>query len=351
MKNKFIKDIPRNIIIIIVLILLTFKYILKDFSRQDFISAIYSIKPYFIIISIVLSVLYIIFEGINTKYLLEFFGYKTKILKTVGYSFTGYFFSGLTPSATGGQPMQILAMKTDGIKVSHSSIVLMIELCCFQFVSIIFAIIGFAENFDYIFYNKGVNVWIIYYGILSNILIFLFIFFVIFSNRFVKFVKVISFFVINKLSFIKRKSSKKRLVLSSLHEYRKSAVFIKSNPKIILRVLLVQTIQVICIYSIAYVVYKAFSNNKASFLDVLFLQSLAFVSVSSMPIPGAIGISEKIFQFLFLIIYSKNDITDALLLTRGIGFYILFTISAVVFFLSFWKKISEHSTIKQREIL
>ena len=59
------------------------------------------------------------------------------------------------------------------------------------------------------------------------------------------------------------------------------------------------------------------------------------MSVSSLPLPGAIGVSEKLFQFLFLSVYNKDVITDALVLTRGANFYVLFAISALIFFVSF----------------
>ena len=180
MKNKFVKNIPRNILIMIILIFITFRYLLRGFSRKEVIHAFFNADKRILGFGIVLSLLYMLCEGYNTKSMLELFGYKTNIFKTVNYAFTGYFFSGLTPSATGGQPMQMVVMKTDGIKVSHSSIILMIELCAFQLISISMALIGFFLNYDYIFSKKGVDVWIIYAGLISNTLVFLFIFFFIF---------------------------------------------------------------------------------------------------------------------------------------------------------------------------
>ena len=115
MKNKFVKNIPRNILIMIILIFITFRYLLRGFSRKEVIHAFFNADKRILGFGIVLSLLYMLCEGYNTKSMLELFGYKTNIFKTVNYAFTGYFFSGLTPSATGGQPMQMVVMKTDGI--------------------------------------------------------------------------------------------------------------------------------------------------------------------------------------------------------------------------------------------
>lgn len=47
------------------------------------------------------------------------------LLRCISYSFIGFFFSGINPSATGGQPMQLYYMKKDGNKISSASVVLM----------------------------------------------------------------------------------------------------------------------------------------------------------------------------------------------------------------------------------
>ena len=346
MKNKFVKNIPRNILIMIILIFITFRYLLRGFSRKEVIHAFFNADKRILGFGIVLSLLYMLCEGYNTKSMLELFGYKTNIFKTVNYAFTGYFFSGLTPSATGGQPMQMVVMKTDGIKVSHSSIILMIELCAFQLISISMALIGFFLNYDYIFSKKGVDVWIIYAGLISNTLVFLFIFFVIFSRRFVIFIKRIAFFGITKLPFIKNKNRQRKNVIKSLEEYRKSTNFIKSNKLLILRVLFVESLQLLSLYSIAYIVYLALGFDSSPYYEVIFLQALAYVSVSSVPLPGAIGVSEKLLRFLFLVIYPLNIISEAVMLTRVINFYMLFVISALAFFISFGKYI-----FRQKEII
>lgn len=333
MKNKFVKNIPQNIAIMLILIAFTFKYLFNGLSKKEFINAIKISDSKFLFWGIILSFLYIFFEGYNTKKILKLYGYDVSIIKTAMYSFTGFFFSGLTPSATGGQPMQVFVMSKDGIKVSHSSLILMLELCCFQIVTIFLAILGFLYNKKYIFSSKGVDVWIIYTGIISNFIIFLFIFFIIFSKRFVNIVKKVSFALVDR--FFKDKVKTKAKITKSLEEYRLSSLFIKKNKLMMLRVLFVEILQICSLYSISYFVYKALGYNKSSFIDVLLLQSLAFVSVSSIPLPGAIGVSEKISKFLFLLLYDKSIVNEATILTRAMNFYILFIISAVIFFVSF----------------
>lgn len=336
MKSKYLKNMPMNLAIIAILIFITFKYLITGFSSQDIKDAYNISQKSYLVVAMLFAILYMFCEAKNTKRLLNSFGYDAKIFQTVRYAFTGFFFAGLTPSATGGQPVEIFVMKKEGIKISHSSLVLMLELCSFQLATVIMALVGFYYNFDYIMNGDNIYTYVIFFGIIINFLIFLFIFFAIFSKRFLKYIKGICYFFIDKLKFIKDKDKKKKLVDSGLDDYRYSSIYVKSNKLIAFKTLVTSFIQVSILYSISYIVYRALGYEELSFFSVFFLQALAFVSVSAMPLPGAIGISEKVFNFLFLPTYGKL-LNEGLILTRGINFYFLFSVSALVFFVSYNK--------------
>ena len=67
MKNKFVKNIPRNILIMIILIFITFRYLLRGFSRKEVIHAFFNADKRILGFGIVLSLLYMLCEGYNTK--------------------------------------------------------------------------------------------------------------------------------------------------------------------------------------------------------------------------------------------------------------------------------------------
>lgn len=340
MKAPAMKSMPRNLAFMAILVFITFKYLIQGFTREDINTAISISQKGYVMFAIFFSVLYMFCEAVNTRRILNVFGYDVDIFKTVRYAFTGFFFAALTPSATGGQPVQVYVMKKEGIRIPHSSLVLMIELCSFQLVTVVMALIGYYYSRDYIFSGGKIYLTVITVGILMNFFIFLFIFFAIFSKRFIMLMKRISYFLIDKMSFIKDKEAKKDFFEKGLEEYRYGAVFIKANKVVALKTFLTTTVQVVLMYSISFLVYRSLGLDTLSFTSVFFLQALAFVSVSAMPLPGAIGISEKVFNFLFLPVYD-GFLNEGLILTRGINFYFLFAVSAVIFFTAFNKYIFE----------
>jgi hypothetical protein len=60
------------------------------------------------------------------------------------------------------------------------------------------------------------------------------------------------------------------------------------------------------------------------------MQSVLYGTVSGIPSPGAVGVSEGGFLELFKSIYSKDEISSAMLLSRGVNFYLFVMISVVI---------------------
>lgn len=107
------------------------------FQNQDFMEVTASIQKLSIqsvAIAILLAVFFVAVEGGMIWYLLKGIGEKAGLLPCISCSFIGFFFSGLTPSATGGQPMQLYYMKKDGTKVSSASVALMTVAVIYKFV-------------------------------------------------------------------------------------------------------------------------------------------------------------------------------------------------------------------------
>ena len=60
------------------------------------------------------------------------------------------------------------------------------------------------------------------------------------------------------------------------------------------------------------------------------MQSVLFATVSGIPSPGAVGVTEGAFIEIFKTVYPANVMSSAVLLNRGINFYFLILVSCVV---------------------
>ena len=82
-------------------------------------------------------------EAKNLQRGLAMFGSPASYRACLRYAITGFFFSSVTPSASGGQPMQVYAMYRDGHPPAPGAMALLVEFFSFQLVAVALGIGGF----------------------------------------------------------------------------------------------------------------------------------------------------------------------------------------------------------------
>lgn len=327
---KKTKKMIRNLIIFILLIILTFYIILKDQNVFEIFDIVLSVKKEFIIIAILCMCFYITCEAINIERTLKALNEKSTFLKNVKYALIGFFFSSITPAASGGQPMQIYYMYKDNISVANSTLALLINLTCMQIVTISIALVSLVFNYQYL--NTAL-LWFFVIGVSLNLTALALLLISIFSKRMTKgiiniTIKIMKFFRIKNIE------DKQIKLENELNKYQGSATYIKSNRKLILKVLATAYIQFIAYYSISYFVYRSFGLSEHNIFEIITMQSILYATVSGIPSPGAVGVSEGGFLAIFRHVYSENMVNSAMLLSRGINFYLFVLISSIVSMIS-----------------
>lgn len=334
-KSKII----RNLLFFVLLIVITFYILLKDQDVTQIFNIIGSANPIYWIIGIVCMLLYIVCEAINIGRTLKALNEKSSFYNNFKYALIGFFFSAITPAASGGQPMQIYYMYKDKISVSNSTLALLMNLSAMQIITISFAFISLCFNYNYM--NKVLIIFFIV-GIALNMSALALLIVGIFSKRMSKgliniALKVMKFFRIKNLE------AKKEKLEGELVKYQESAVYIKNNKKIMLKVIGTTAIQILLYYSISYWTYRALGLSKNNIFEIITMQAVLFATVSGIPSPGAVGVSEGVFMELFRNIYPEAMMGSAVLLNRGINFYLFVLISAIVVIINHlkWKDVEE----------
>ncbi len=316
----------RNLAFFLVLIILTFYIMLKNQDIFQIINILTSVKIQYVLIGIICILLYIICEAINIGRTLKKFNEKTSFWQNIKYALIGFFFSSITPAASGGQPMQIYYMHKDNISISNSTLALLINLSSMQIITISFALISLAFNFDYL--NKVLIVFFVV-GILLNLSALVLLLIGIFSKKVTQgliniFVKILKFFKVKDID------SKKEKIENELLKYQNSAEYIKDNKVLILKILLTTLIQFTLYYSITYWTYRALGFNECNIFQITSMQSVLYATVSGIPSPGAVGVTEGAFFEIFRFVYPEEMMSSAVLLNRGVNFYFLIIVSGIV---------------------
>lgn len=315
-----------NVILFVFLIYITFAFLLRNENLDELYSTIGSAKPQFVLSGLLCMVLYYVFEAINMRRTLRALGETCSLMDTIKYSLIGAFFSAITPAASGGQPMQIIFMHRDGIKVSSSTPALLYNLLSFQVVTIGLELIAVA------FLHQFMDAGIIALFVVGAVLNFSALILIIIGMTSQKLSTWLVNFVARILKGLKVKNyeKKEKSMQEALEKYNESAKYIRKNKKIFVRQISVSLIQQVIYYSIPFLVLLAFGLPMQSYLVMVGLQAIVFGSVSGIPSPGAVGVSEGAFQSIFKPIFTENYINSAMVLHRVISFYLPVSICAIV---------------------
>lgn len=324
-KTKKIKKTIRNLIVFILLIGLTFYLIFKDQNVLEILNIAVSVKKRYILVAIIAMCLYLLGETINITRILKELGEKSTFLRNIRYTLIGFFFSSITPAASGGQPMEIYYMHKEKIAVANSTLALLVHLTSFQIVTITLGILSTILHFEIV---KSGLIYLVVLGILLNSTALTLLAISIFSKRLSKglinfAVKVLRFFRIPNIE------KKQESLEKELEKYQESAVYIKEHKKLMIKTLVTTFIQVIIYYSIPYWVYLAFGFTGYNFFQIVTLQAMLYATVSGIPSPGAVGVSEGAFIEIFKGVFPATMMNSAILLNRGASFYLFVIISAI----------------------
>ena len=326
-KNN-LRKILKNSSFFVVMFILTYYFIFRKINRKGLQDTLSNTNYLFIIIAAILASGNILFEAANLYRNLKHLGEKVSIKNAIKYAVVGFFFSAITPAATGGQPLQIYYMHKDKITYTHATIVILVQ--CFAYISTmaILAIIGYIVNFNYIT-NLGFFEYFFFIGIIVNSVIVTFTLIAMFnkklSQKLVNFaVKIIKKFNEEKANNFSEKMKKQ------LQEYHDSAKFVVNNKKIMIKTYCATFAQLISYHSVAYFVYLALGIHHLNYFKITSLQSVLYLSVSILPLPGTVGVNETGFSILYNPIIAKNFVDSAMLLTRGISFYLYVVLTGII---------------------
>lgn len=323
----------RNFLNITFMIVIFFITIYVIFDNNDLNDVLYQIKqgnPALLAVSMVMMIASVFCESLIIYIMMRIMKEKISFLRSAKYSFIGFYYCAITPSASGGQPAQILYMKKDGYKVATSTIIIFTIVTVFKLVLLCFVGFTFIFNHKYVVDNLNGLTFFYILGFAVNLIFIIFIWLLIFKpsivNKILKFV----YNLMLKIRLIKKPEKIYNQLCKSMNEYTECADFLTKNIYILIPVTILTVLQRLLLFSISFVIYKYFGLSKESFFNILSLQVILNTAVDVLPVPGGIGASEAAFKILFEGVYMSALLVPAMLATRFVNFYLMLILSAVV---------------------
>ena len=255
---------------------------------------------------------YVAGESVIIKYMLRLFEVKTPFRRCLKYSFIGFFFSCITPSASGGQPAQMYYMKKDGIKIGFSTLIMLIKI------------------------HVGRLWWLLLIGFILNIAYIAGLVFIFYKPLWARKMGIKLINLLTRIRILKEKNNEKYInkIKRICDNYMIGSEYIKSNVHTVINIFLITLVQRLFLLAVTWIVYKSYGLSGTGFWNIIALQTMIGVAVEMLPLPGAAGVTEGCFTYMFMSIFTAELVKPAMLLSRGLSFYLLLIMSALVTFVA-----------------
>ncbi len=276
----------------------------------------------YLLLGMVCVVVFVWAESIIIHYLLDSLKVHVKKWKCFLVSNVGFFFSCITPSASGGQPMQIYYLRKEKIPVSVSAMVLMIVTIAYKMVLVVVGIglLLFGRGFMKRYLHGILPVF--YLGIFLNMICVSMMLVLAFHPTLAETLAEKGLTFLEKLHMLKHKTGRMEKLRGAMKSYQEAAAYLQSHSRVMGNVFLVTVFQRFALFFVTYFVYRAFHLHGFSMWGIVFLQAAISVSVDMLPLPGGMGISEKLFMIIFVPVFGTKLLLPGMLLARGLGYYI-----------------------------
>lgn len=328
--NKF-KKMLRNFIIFLIIVVLTFFFVFKNIDIMDVIKSLKTVNILYIVLGIVFMFIYLFLDGVNSRRVLRSLNNNITLPMAIKYAFVGFFYSSITPSATGGQPMQMYYMNKDGVKVSHGLLTCLVNLASYQFCLIALTFISIILQFHFLTTSYiGIKITLII-GLFLNAFVLFLTFASLFSPKVINtitkwFINILKYFKYRKVEELSEKMNKQ------VSDYHECSLYLKEHKEIFVKNILTMLLELIIYHSISYFIYRSFGLSSSSYITFLSLQILLFITTAALPFPGGTGITEYNFMFMYNLLYPATILGSAMILTRTVSFYLYVLITGLFIF-------------------
>lgn len=300
---------------------LSFYTVFRGQDMEQIGGALRRLYPSAICMALLTALFFVGAEGVMIYYLLRSLNGQSSIYRCLSYSFIGFFYSGITPSATGGQPMQLYYMCKDKNSLSESSVVLMTVALIYKLVLVL---IGIAML---IFWHQPLKTYLQEFfplyllGLVLNSTLVMILLAVMLAPRGIKRVLFQAEKMLVKIRVFKVSEQRIEKIERFVGGYREAVHFLLAHKMKVLCVCLFTLLQRCSVFILTWIIYRGFALEGSDALTVMLLQASIYIAVDMLPVPGAQGITELMYRNVFTGIFTGTYLMPSLYVTRGISFY------------------------------
>ena len=333
------KKNTKSIIVILLIMAIVLYFVVKD-DFQDIVDNLLSANKWLIMVGVILIIGYWLLRALALYIVVKRYKKDIKYSKMLHQILITQFFNGITPFATGGEPMQVYMLNKSGVKVAQATNIIVQEFIMYQAALVLIGLLALILNFAFGICNVNPVLFnLILIGFIINIGVGVISLFISFSKKFSTFLVNFCLKIGIKLRLIKDKEKTTKIWNEKVQEYNESGTMLKENKKLFFTCVFVNLLALTVFYLIPFFVFMSMGQN-VGVMEVIVLSAFILLVGNFVPLPGGSGGIEGAFLEFFKTIIPFVDtreaiLKSALIIWRVITYYFGIVIGGVA--LGFFK--------------
>ncbi|MBR1416442.1 MAG: flippase-like domain-containing protein [Bacilli bacterium] len=326
------KHAKRNSIIILIITIGILFYILKD-DFNSIVKVLQQANLLWLFITILLYFIYFIFDQLSLHNIIKQYNKNFKFQFSLYLGIITKFFNGITPLASGGQPMEVYEMHKKGVSYSNGANIVIQNYIVFQIALVFWAILAIVLNqvmhlFAYIPILKQLTI----IGFIINFVILILLFLISFSKNFNKGLVNVIIGFLSKIKLVKDKEKSIEKWNKRCDDYYDNAKLLLQNKKVFIKCTLFQTISLGIYYVLPlFIAWSLNLGDNLNVINTIAASSYIYVMGCYVPIPGASGGMEYAFLGFFGNFLIETPLKALLILWRFLTYYVPTIVGAIIF--------------------
>ncbi len=266
-------------------------------------------------------------EAVILRLLLGSGGIRLRLGRCFLVSSAGFFFSAVTPSAGGGQPMQVYFLRREKVPVPISAVTLLAVTITYKMVLIVtgFALVLF--RYDLLLDHFGNMIFLFWGGLAITTGFTAFLLMLVFHPHMARRLCHGGLGLLEKLHILHRSEAREERLLAAMDKYHEMAGYFKSHLGLMALVQAITFVQRFALFTVPWLVYKGFGLDGRGWLTIASLQAAIQAAADMLPLPGGMGVTEGLFLTVFAPLFGALTL-PAMVLSRGTDFYCRLLLSA-----------------------
>lgn len=280
------------------------------------------LTPGYLSLAIVISVVFFGFEGGIICLLMRSQGIPMSWGGSMKIGLIGIYYSYITPSSTGGQPMQAAYLRRDNVPVGLSTAVLLMKFFCYQCAFVLCSVVFYCMMLPKLQAENPGIIPLIILGLLINggsILFFASLFIRPVFHVICRFAKWLA----GRFRFLRERFHLLETIDTFEADFGSFTENFKEKKASVLWGIVLSVPQFFLQMSVIFFIFRAFGYQDVGYWEIVAVQSLLQVSVSFMPMPGASGAQEIGFSSYFRNYFVNNDLYAAVMVWRFFTYYLV----------------------------